>query len=280
MIYGGSSAGTANFGAARHVVCWIVLVSVAFAVLFLVDTAEEKRTIMQIPQSITSTVNIQDGAALEILEGLVGDVSYYRCDSTAAAAATTTTTTTIVSDASMVDVPHYDLVLLHGAAFTKEDWKTSGILQKLCLKQGVTVTALDLHVRSTHDLLKQTLQGLANNQLVTLPLTGLVTPSASGFAIIDWLANGSVDQLKEYVSSWIPVASPAVMQATDKDLAALASFPVLAIYGDRDARGKQVSERLENTAGATKVELNGGHPCYLDSPDAFVDTVVKYLRIE
>lgn len=46
------------------------------------------------------------------------------------------------------DHKQMDLVLLHGSAFTKEDWKSSGILGQFCQfnKDGLSITALDLPV--------------------------------------------------------------------------------------------------------------------------------------
>jgi hypothetical protein len=42
--------------------------------------------------------------------------------------------------------------------------------------------------------------------------------------------------------------------------------------------GKQVSQRLQRLANAVTVELQGGHPCYFDSPDTFVEYVWNYVR--
>lgn len=62
-----------------------------------------------------------------------------------------------------------------------------------------------------------------------------------------------------------------------KSLTTVDGLSILAIYGNRDKAGKVVSERLKSLAKAKLVELEGGHPCYLDSPDAFVQTVLEFL---
>jgi hypothetical protein len=268
-----------NLGMARHVAVWIFLVAIAFAGLFYDGTRQNKETLVQ--EQVVD-VTVVDTTEPLIVQGLSGDVPYYHCAGKS------------VSGSS--NDSHYNIVLLHGSRFTKEDWKTSGILQKLCLRKHVSVTALDLDVRSNHEILQQTLENLAANNLVTLPVSALVTPSASGFAVADWLQNGNsggndngLQPLQNYVAAWIPVASPSISLIDDSHLAAIHTngnmntnpqtemLRVLAIYGSRDAGGKAVSNRLKNLAHAVAVELDGGHPCYLDSPDAFIDTVLQFL---
>ena len=51
------------------------------------------------------------------------------------------------------------------------------------------------------------------------------------------------------------------------------SFDIFAIYGDTDRTGKRVTEQLVQYAGATSLQLHGGHPVYLDSPNEFVHAV-------
>jgi hypothetical protein len=41
--------------------------------------------------------------------------------------------------------------------------------------------------------------------------------------------------------------------------------------------GENATKRLQSLAGAKILELEGGHPCYLDSPDAFVDAILEDL---
>jgi hypothetical protein len=291
---------SANLGLARHVVVWVFLVTVAFTGFFLTGTRREQKTVLQIPESVsvlkqttgiaaaTAQDNSNNNKNNEIVQGLSGDVPYYHCPGIRTGSTTTSTSSGSSSN-------HKDIVLLHGSKFTKEDWKTSGILEKLCQSgdassYSLSVTALDLHVLSNHEVLQQTLIGLAANNLVTLPVSAIVTPSASGFAMVDWLQQADqqlggviADIQRNNVQAWIPIASPSISLPTDAQLSALAShtptpYPILAIYGSRDGPGQQVSQRLHRLAGAVVIELEGGHPCYLDSPDAFVETVRNYVR--
>lgn len=170
-----------------------------------------------------------------------------------------------------------ELILLHGARFTKEDWNQGDILSKLC--QDFSVTALDLDRTAGHTQLKEVLDSMREASLLkSFPVDAIVTPSASGRTIVDWLSNGEVSELKQYVSKWIPVAPPAVGSVDEETLEKLKGLPILAIYGDQDSMGKKVSESLGAHSQAKVVEIPGKHPCYLDSPERFVQLVRGFLE--
>ena len=172
------------------------------------------------------------------------------------------------------------LVLLHGAAFSKEEWNSSGILSLLCAEDRLSVSALDLPVSAGHAQLKSLLIAMEDSALIQRPVA-LVTPSASGKTITDWLEKGDVNEIPLYVSKWIPVAAGSVAKASDSQLSTLKeTLPIFAIYGSRDAMGQQVSERLATLSGATVLEIDGGHPAYLDSPKAFVTAVLTDLGLD
>ena len=192
-----------------------------------------------------------------------------------------------------------ELVLLHGAAFRAKTWSESGILQGLCLLGASTsgadpgaggdlsVTALDLPVSADAVYLENAFQALRKRGLLSSESVYLVTPSASGASVVDAATlasdtNGGEDLsklLKRLIRGWIPVASFAVLTAADVALQMFAreEVPVLAIYGDKDNRGKQSSERLAELSNARMLELEGRHPCYLDSPDVFVRSVLEFI---
>lgn len=190
---------------------------------------------------------------------------------------------------SSIDAIQIQLVLLHGARFTKEDYKTSGLLDMFCTttKMGTSidgvVLALDLPVRASAQELQTMLTVLVQDRLVTDRPISLVTPSASGYGVVDWINTGNMDTFRTHIRHWIPVASPAITQASTERLEQIhgpvrtTTSTILAVYGDQDAMGKQVSQRLGTYAGATVVEIPGKHPCYLDSPDLFVTIVLKFV---
>lgn len=187
--------------------------------------------------------------------------------------------------------PHPDestseLILLHGAAFTKEDWKTSGILEKLCDlnndEEGgdLTITALDLPVSATGNDLEAVYDKLVDNGILSGRPVVVVTPSASGKAVVTLASDEQ--KMGKILKGWIPVAPPAVDQAGDEMFRAFnkLSIPVLAVYGDQDSMGKKITEKLVKLTNAKNVELEGRHPVYLDSPEAFVQEVLQFLEKE
>jgi hypothetical protein len=181
---------------------------------------------------------------------------------------------------------HQHIVLLHGAAFTKENWKTSGILEMFCQTPTVSVTALDLPVTAPYSELRNLLDTLQNRGIVQLPLAGIVTPSASGFTILNGIfdpENNSevVEDLKTQVARvWIPVASGGILKYTEESLRqTILDWKILAIYGDQDdSPGRRSSNLLKKAIPSTRVvELPGRHPVYLDSPQQFVDMILQFL---
>ena len=170
------------------------------------------------------------------------------------------------------------LILLHGAAFTKENWKSSGILGLFQRDfPSLAVTALDLPVSADYAQLQQLLRQLRDDDLVEeLPVSGIVTPSASGKAMTTFLQQAP-DELARYLKLWIPVASYSVAGCSATTLQSLSPktshVETLAIYGDGDSKGKRVMQSLHTHAGATVLQLAGGHPVYLDSPHEFVTAV-------
>jgi hypothetical protein len=177
-----------------------------------------------------------------------------------------------------VNVHH--LVLLHGASFTKENWKTHGILDQFCAIPQLSVTPLDLSAYAGNEDLRNILDSLvaSNDVQVSKPVV-LVTPSASGYTIVDWIMNGDVGLIPEYIETWVPIASGSLTQATDEQVKSLGDLSILAINGDGDSGGVTVSQRLADLVGATVVELVGGHAVYLEQQDEFVDAILLFLGI-
>jgi pimeloyl-ACP methyl ester carboxylesterase len=177
------------------------------------------------------------------------------------------------------------IVLLHGAAFTKENWKASGILEMFCQSPRVSVTALDLPVTALYSQFRTILDDLKKRGIIQLPLAGIVTPSASGFTIINGIFDTDdisvVDDLKTQVAHvWIPVASGGILKYTENDIRqTLLNWKILAIYGDQDdSPGRRSSNLLKRAIPSTRVvELPGRHPVYLDSPRQFVNTILQFL---
>ena len=193
------------------------------------------------------------------------------------------------------DSQHKEILLLHGAAFKKENWKESGILESLCLlgtpkdEAGLTVTAVDLSTDSDDIGLNDAFEGLKRERILTGKPVVLVTPSASGKTALSlahsYKSTEVQDRKHEYlekiVKAWVPVASKGALdpqKADDLTVFKSSNIPVLAINGDEDDGGKKVTELLVDLSGARGVQLKGGHPCYLDSPDKFVETLLEFTN--
>mmetsp|Transcript_13999 Transcript_13999/g.20173 ORF Transcript_13999/g.20173 Transcript_13999/m.20173 type:complete len:244 (-) Transcript_13999:99-830(-) len=208
-------------------------------------------------KSKSSKGETESSQRFNLSTSLTGGIAYYHCKPTDGKA-------------------NHDIVMLHGARFTKEDWKSSGILDQLCSIKGFSVTALDLDKKAGAEDLQSVLLSMRQDGMVKNSVI-LITPSASGKTIADWILGGDFGGLKSIVKAWIPVAPPSVKNLGEDNLRPIESLPTLAIYGDEDDMGKEVSTKLGDFAKAQVVELKGRHPCYLDSPDRFVETVRDFI---
>ena len=193
------------------------------------------------------------------------------------------------ASSSSTSIQQHSLVLLHGSKFTKEDWiqnsssSTSKNIISLFHQQfpySISITAVDLPVKADYNQLVSLLEAMQDKGLISLPVS-IVTPSASGFSIVDWIMNDDHDvtnKLPTYIHTWIPVASGSVLRFTNEQLTEidlLEDFHIFAINGNLDKVGKKVTKKLvKHTSTITKsIELKGGHPVYLDSPNEFVNAI-------
>ena len=248
-------------------------------------------------------LDLEESDPLKITQGSVTyngnhNLSYYHCGPLPSSSSPQSTLSALT-----------ELVLLHGSAFTKEHWKSSGILDMFCEinntedEGNLSILALDLPVSADATELGCAFDALVKDKMLTgLPVT-FVTPSASGYAIVSlgeemtkvssssssmkeekedtMISSQNNNNLVTMVKAWIPVASFAVLSASDDTLMQFthANIPILAIHGDKDLKGKKVTERLKDTNrnNVNGVELEGRHPVYLDSPEEFAREVMQFL---
>jgi hypothetical protein len=227
--------------------------------------------------------------------GVLNNVRFYSCNNFVS-----------LNDGSNYPQPEtiIDIVLLQSTSYTIDDWKQSGMLSYFCnttlasIAPAVRVIALDLPATAKHTVLRDVLSdlvaGLETHPNFPIKIDGLVTPSASGSIVMDWLlasknAEESSDEdddynaqhgsLRTFVNSWIPVASNGLLNIPQSIIEpAVADLPILSIYGNDDIAGKRSSELLAQSTSETKVqELKGRHPVFFDSSKEFVRTVLQYL---
>ena len=206
----------------------------------------------------------------EITLGEAGRIPFYHCTTRGKEYATT-----------------LPLVLLHGAAFTKEDWKKppQKIMEQLCSQStlhSISVFAADLPKTADYRELQQFLTALEQAKQVELPVS-LVTPSASGNTMVTWAAalesgSSNPQELNRFIKQWIPVAANKVNGSPEAEIQKLHGLPILSIFGDQDNAGRKSSQKLTDLVGAKALELEGRHPCYLDSPEEFVSAVIEFVE--
>ena len=251
-------------------IAYLALLLSALAILVIYTASPPRSTSHGMP-IVSSTAKDVDDARIHQDEVFYGDsaaLSFYRCGPLPSSSTT-------------------ELILLHGAAFSKETWKDCGILEKLCRPvRNLSILALDLPVSADGRRLASALDALVSSGMASGGPATIVTPSASGKAVVS-LGEMATDpsandggELKRRVKAWIPVASGDGLKASERALRAFpeAGVPVLAIHGDRDSMGRKVTERLKAESGAKGVELKGRHPVYLDSPDEFVNELLQFLE--
>lgn len=244
---------------------WAFAAGIAFAILFLVfhwTTPGKDRK--QLKGSTVKELGIIQKAPSSLIQSEVSGIPYYHCHGEGAS--------------SSLEI---SIILLHGARFTKEDWKTSGILQDVCSRKfpgKLSVFAVDLPTKADFQDLMKLLDEMESKKLIRKPVT-LVTPSAGGRTMVSWTVSPTAKEtIPKYVSKWIPVAANSINNTPDQVIPVLAAVETLAIYGDQDIGGKISSEKLKSLANAKVVELRGSHPCYIDSPKEFVDEVMKFVE--
>jgi hypothetical protein len=255
--------------------------------------------------STGSSIAKASPSATGVEEGRVGGIEYYRCSRTRSVGAAHRTGDASANAASSTSNKAKTLLLFHGAAFTRQNWKDSGILKLLCALESndtpsdahikndkaastftlLNVYAFDLPVSaSAHDL-KALLDAMQLQGMVSLPVHAVVTPSASGKMVVEWdpLRDASLPALSTYAALWMPIASPAVKSVQHPDQQFPRQFEkvtVVPVYGNQDEGGKRTMTLLaQHVPESDLVELAGRHPCYLDSPADFVRLLLDKLNV-
>ncbi|PIE56244.1 MAG: 2-hydroxy-6-oxo-6-phenylhexa-2,4-dienoate hydrolase [Desulfobulbus propionicus] len=167
------------------------------------------------------------------------------------------------------------VVLLHGKAFQAETWRETGTLEYLA-GQGFHCLALDMpgfgkSPAGSADFL-EVLQLFFAGTGVSEPV--LLGPSMGGGIALEYAltAAGTLRGL-------ILVGAVRVVENASR-LASL-SLPTLVIWGSEDTISPPSSADLleREVRGAVKVILQGApHPCYLDQPQRFNETVGTFLQ--
>ena len=169
------------------------------------------------------------------------------------------------------------VLLLHGAAFSSQNWVELKTLEKL-QAAGFRAIAVDLpgfgkSERNSRMLDKAGfLRDLMKELQISCPV--LVSPSMSGTYALPYLLKSS-DSLAGFVPV-APVGGPGL------DVGALEHIqtPALVVWGERDrGLGKRGAKRLLRLPHSSELMIAGGrHPAYLDAPELFNKRLVAFSQ--
>eukprot|EP00210_Caulerpa_lentillifera_P004691 g4476.t1 len=159
------------------------------------------------------------------------------------------------------------VLLLHGGAFSSENWKEIGTLESL-QSGGILAFAIDLpgfgkskdaKVSDRASFLKEVVDYLDGEVKV------IVSPSMSGSFSIPYI-NIHGDEIDGYV----PVA-PVSVNLLSPSKKVSRKLSVLAVSGERDSSGIANLPKFNETFASYDQLIipNAGHPAYLDNPELF-----------
>jgi abhydrolase domain-containing protein 14 len=167
------------------------------------------------------------------------------------------------------------VLLLHGARYNSETWKSLSTLDVLA-KEGFRVIALDLPGYGRSEVSPLDPEIFLGEAMSALGLSSavIVSPSMSGQFSFPLLIRSP-----EKVSAFVPVA-PA---GSDKYLRLLqkVKVPTLVVWGEKDEiipmeKSDALTAVLED---AKRVILkDAGHPCYVEKPEEFHRELLSFLR--
>ncbi len=168
-----------------------------------------------------------------------------------------------------------DVLLLHGARFSSETWRSLSTLDLLA-EAGFHAIALDLPGYGRSEVSPLDPEAFLAEAMAALGLEPavVVSPSMSGQYSFPLLIRSP-----DKVAGFVPIA-PA---GSDRYLRLLkkVKVPTLVIWGEKDEiipmeKSDALVAVLED---AKRVILKGaGHPCYVDSPQEFHRELLSFLK--
>jgi pimeloyl-ACP methyl ester carboxylesterase len=166
------------------------------------------------------------------------------------------------------------VLLLHGARYSSETWRTLGTIDEL-VGAGYYVVAVDLpgYGRSqTVDVDRKVLLVEIMDAL-TIDEAVVVSPSMSGAFSFPLVIHAT-----DRVAGFVPIAPGAI----DENLRTLrkVSVPMLVVWGEKDEiiPLEKSDDLTAAIADSRRVILKGaGHACYLDSPDEFHRELLAFV---
>ncbi|KAA0191666.1 hypothetical protein HAZT_HAZT006209 [Hyalella azteca] len=170
------------------------------------------------------------------------------------------------------------VLLLHGAAFSSQNWRDIGTLSLLAA-MGYTAVAIDIPASFVPSVVQQ-LQQVSQLQHCTLVRPILISPSMSGQYSVPLLVTEAQDPSGDpYLGAYIPVAPVATEQLTTS-LASAVRTRTLILRGETDkSLGLKSVENLKHIPDSLVVVIpDAGHPAYINQPQIFHNILHNFLN--
>ncbi|XP_076436827.1 putative protein-lysine deacylase ABHD14B [Babylonia areolata] len=173
------------------------------------------------------------------------------------------------------------VLLLHGMAFSSQNWQEIGTLQRLAA-WGYKAVAVDLpgfgksENQKLDAAMKEDFMVALVKEAVKKERMVVVSPSMSGSFSLPYLFSDAKSAVQK-AAGFVPVA-PA---STDKFVNSYpeSQLPTLVVYGAKDkSLGESSKENLQKLPRSQVVVIpDAGHPCYIDQPTLFHNALYHFL---
>jgi pimeloyl-ACP methyl ester carboxylesterase len=170
------------------------------------------------------------------------------------------------------------VVLLHGFSFNAETWVEVGLFDELAGEYNVYSFDMPYGSKSRSDKFsaenRDEYTGFLKDMLKTLDIhnPALLGASISGEVTLRYLIHG-------YSAQVGIVIGPVGIKSLATQLSRI-TVPLLAIWGEKDTISQPADSKiLASHVKNYKVHIieGAGHPCYLDEPGKFKETVKNFL---
>lgn len=175
----------------------------------------------------------------------------------------------------------FDIVMLHGAAFTSLTWKQIETLKTL-QKEGYRVVAVDLpgygeSPQGTINPKESALFVQAIFAAAGVSKAVLVSPSMSGRYAIPYVFS-EVRKSSGILKGWIPVAPVSIRDHREEEYAKI-DVKTFIVYGEKDSSGRAQSLQYLTKIPNSEIwgMIDGDHPCYMTNPEAWNKHIVEFL---
>ncbi|XP_029649216.1 protein ABHD14B isoform X1 [Octopus sinensis] len=176
-------------------------------------------------------------------------------------------------------LPTMEVLLLHGAAFSSQNWQDIGTLQFLAAA-GYQAVAIDLPGKGKSTKISVTDGGDFLDKVIDLldmnnPV--IISPSMSGMYSLPFLMDSAGKRLKSSIG-YVPIAPVFTEKYTKMEYSKL-KIPTMIVCGSLDVSlGPVSTKNLKQLPNSEVFILEGaGHPAYLTHTDAFHRLLYNFL---